>query len=188
MMQELINKISLVEWIIFSIAVIALFVSLMAWRRAGKLLKLVKQEPATEVKQIKPSVKADEEQQPDVRLEITADKNEFDQVTLIVKNSGLLSANKINISIETPTSIYDAEELSGGLEVANVTESSVILPRLAILDVEKKLPIQEIKQNGVMKIPSALTMAHGKICEFPVTLNWLDGNGMKQKMQSTLTI
>jgi len=128
------------------------------------------------------------EQRPAVSLEVFAEKDEHDQVTLSIRNNGLLAARKISLSIETPINIFDTEGISGGLESANVTASSVILPRLAVLDAENKLPIDEITSDKLLELPAALTMSHGKICEFPVSLRWHDENGVNQRLELMLMV
>lgn len=188
-MQDFIMRITTVEWLFFGLVAVALLTAIMAWRRAGRALQLLQNLSVTdnhlEVEQVQEQVG---DQRPAVSLEVFADKDEYDQVTLSIRNNGLLAARKISLSIETPINIFDAEGISGGLESANVTASSVILPRLAVLDAENKFPIDEIISDQLLELPAALTMSHGKICEFPVSLKWHDENGVNQKIEVTLMV
>jgi len=185
-MENIINSITLVEWVILTIALLALFISILAWRRADRTLQAQKKFPATEVVQEKESDQ--QEELPAVLLAMTADKNEFDQVTLLLSNDGLLAARKIDIAIDKPVSVFDAEGLSGGIEAANVTTSKAIMPRLSVLNTNNILPINEIISGSTVEIPAALTMSHGKICEFPVSLKWKDEKGTSQSKQLILTV
>lgn len=186
-MQDLIITITTVEWGLLGIAVLALLIAVMAWRRAGRALKLMESSPVTESYHEEEPAQ-EHELRPAILLDITVDKNEFDQVTLSISNTGLLSARKVNLYIDKPINIFDTEGLSGGLEAANVTASSAILPRLAILDADNKFPINEIISGKVFDLPAALTMSHGKICDFPALLSWKDENGVAQQKKLTLTV
>ena len=187
-MQDFIKTVTPVEWGLLGIAVMALMISWMAWRRASHALQLIKNNPqvAEEVHNEEPI--QHEEQRPAVSLEISANKNEYDQITLELSNRGLLSARQVKLIIDKPENIYDTEGLSTGIESANVTSSSVILPKLAVLDADNTLPISEILSGKSIELPAALTMSHGKICDFPVSLKWKDENGSSQQKQLTLTI
>jgi hypothetical protein len=186
-MQNFINTITRVEWGLLGIAVLALLIALMAWRRAGRALQLIKNNPVVEeVLNEKPEQQV--EQRPAVSLELTANKNDYDQITLELSNNGLLAARQVKLDIDKPENIYDAESLSSGIESANVTTSSAIMPRLAVLDAENKFPINEILPGKTIELPAALTMSHGKICDFPVTLKWKDENGTSQQKKLTLTV
>ena len=186
-MQDLIKTITPIEWGLLGIAVVALVFSFMAWRRAGRALQLVKSQPVVE------EVRSEEteqqvEQRPTVALDIVADKNEFDQVSLTISNTGLLAARQVKLSIDEPANIYDAENLGTGIETANVTTSSSIMPRLAVLDAENKFPIREILSGKTIELPAALTMSHGKICDFPATLTWKDEKGVSHQNKIVLTV
>lgn len=187
MMQIIINSITTVEWVILTIAIMALLIAILAWRRAGRALHIHKKAPVAEISH-EAEQPVQKEAQPAVLLEMTANKNEFDQVTLLLSNNGLLAAKKVIITIEKPTSIFNAEGLSGGIESANVTKSSAILPRLSVLDEDNKLPINEILSGTTIELPAALTMSHGKICDFPVSLKWKDEKGVSQNKQFTITV
>lgn len=187
MTQDLIIKVSPVEWVLLAIAVVALFISIMAWRRAGRALLLLAKSPVAEIQHVVETTQ-EQQQQPAVSLELTIDKNEYDQVTLSLSNSGLLAARQVSLTIDKPINIFDIEGISGGIDSANITASSAILPRLAVLDVNNKLPITEIVSGCILELPAALTMSHGKICEFPVSLNWTDENGARQHKKITLTV
>ena len=186
-MQDLIKAVTPVEWGLLGIAVVALVFSWMAWRRAGRALQLVKSQPVIEAVRNE-EAEQQEEQRPAVALEITADKNELDQVTLVISNTGRLGVRQVKLNIDEPENIYDTENLGGGIESANVTASSAIRPRLAVLDAENKFPINEIVPGKMLEMPAALTMAHGKICDFPVTLTWKDENGASHQNKIVLTV
>lgn len=186
-MQNFINTITPVEWGLLGIAVVALVFALMAWRRAGRALQLIKNQPAVEaVSKKEPEQQA--EQRPTVLLEVTANKNEYDQVALEISNMGQLAARQIKINIDEPVTVYNAENLGSGIESANVTSNSAIMPRLAVLDAENKLPVSEVLPGKTFELPAALTMAHGKICDFPAAVSWKDENGTSQRMQLVLTV
>lgn len=183
-MQDFVKMISPVEWGLLIIAIIALIIACMAWRRAGRALLLINKTPAINVQAEEPAQQV--ESRPEVSLEIAVDKNEFEQVTLKLSNTGMLAARKINITIDKPEHIYDAEGLSDG--IANVSTSLAIIPRLAVLDADHKLPIKEILSGNTVELPAALTMSHGKISDFPVTLSWKDESGSSQGKLLTLTV
>ena len=183
-MQDLVKMISPVEWTSLGIAVVALIIAFMAWRRAGRALQNFNNAPEIKVQHEEPAEQVDS--RPDVSLEIAADKNEFEQVSLKLSNTGVLAARKINIIIEKPENIYDAEGLSDG--IATVSTNSVIIPKLAVLDADNILPIKEILSGNIIELPAALTMSHGKICDFPVTLRWKDEKGASQQKQVALTV
>ena len=187
-MQDFIKIVTPVEWGLLGIAVVAFIMAWMAWRRASHALQLIKNNSrvAEEVHNEEPV--QNKEQQSAVSLEITANKNEYDQITLELSNTGLLSARQVKLTIDKPENIYDTEGLSTGIESANVTSSSIILPKLAVLDADNTLPISEILSGKSIELPAELTMSHGKICDFPVLLKWRDENGSSQKKQFTLTI
>lgn len=183
-MQNLVKMITPVEWALLGIALVALIVAVMAWRRAGHALQLLNKTPETKVQHEEsvPQV----ELRPEASLEITVDKNEFDQVTLKLSNTGLLAARKINITINKPENIYDVEGLSDG--TATASTNSIIIPKLVVLDGDIKLPIKEILSDKTVDLPAALTMSHGKICDFPVSLRWQDEKGSSQQKRLTLTV
>ena len=155
-MQNLVKMITPVEWGVLGIAVVALIVACMAWRRAGRALRLINSAPETKVHHDEQAQQV--ESRPEVWLEITVKKNEFEQVTRKLSNTGLLAATKINIIIDKPESIYDTEDLCDGIESATVSTNSVIIPRLAVLDAKNKLPIKEILSWKTIEIPTALNM------------------------------
>lgn len=183
-MQTFINMITPVEWGLLVIAITALIIAYIALRRSGRALLLLNQVPETAV-QIEEPVE-EVEYRPEVSLEITADKNEFEQVTLKLSNTGILAARKIKVTIDIPENIYDVEGLSDG--IANASTNAVIIPKLAVLDAGNILPIKEILSGNTIELPAALTMSHGKICDFPISLHWSDENGSNQQKQLSLTI
>lgn len=185
-MQNVINTITTVEWVILIVAIMALFIAILAWRRAGRALKNHNKIPVTEISHEEKSIL--QEEQPAVLLDISANKNEFDQVTIVLSNDGRMAAKQVKIIIDKPNNIFDAEGLSGGIESANVTTSSVIMPRLSVLDADNRLPINEILSGNTFELPAALTMSHGKICDYPVSVRWKDENGVSQNKQFTITV
>ena len=185
-MRNFINTITTVEWVILAIAIVALFIAILAWRRAGRALRNYNKIPVTKISHEEEPIQ--QEEQPAVLLEITANKNEFDQVTLVLSNDGRMAAKQVKIIIDKPNNIFDAEGLSGGIESANVTTSSVIMPRLSVLDADNCLPIKEILSGKTIELAAALTMSHGKICDYPVSVRWKDENGVSQNKQFTLTV
>lgn len=186
-MQNLLETMTPVEWGLLGIAVLALLFAFMAWRRAGRALQLVKNQPVVdEVHDEEPEQQA--EQRPVVALEISADKDEYEQVSLAISNTGQLAARQVKLNIFEPENVYDAENLGAGIESANVTTSSAIMPRLVVLDAENKLPFNEILPGKTVVLPAALTMSHGKICDFPVTLVWKDEFGTGHQERLTLTV
>lgn len=185
-MQNIINSITAAEWTSLGIAIVALIIAIMAWRRAGRTLQNHNKIPVTEISYDEEPIQ--QEEQPTVLLEITANKNEFDQVTLILSNDGRMAAKQVKIVIDKPNNIFDSEGLSSGIESANVTKSPVIMPRLSVLDADNRLPIKEILSGNTIELAAALTMSHDKICDYPVSVRWKDENGVSQNKQFTLTV
>lgn len=185
-MKELIAMITTTEWLLFGITFAVVIISGYFWRRAQRASQKVTESHEIESKQ--EDVTQNEELVPEVLLEISVIKNEFEQVSIELSNRGMLAAREVTLNIEKPEQIFDTEGLSGGIELANVTLSSVILPRLSVLDTDNQLPVKEILSGNSIELPAALTMAHGKICEFPVTIRWNDENGRSQQNQFTLTV
>lgn len=186
MMKDFTAMITTTEWLLFGISFIAVIISVFFWRRAQQASQKVNVSPEIESKQ--EEVTQNEERPPEILLEMSVIKNEFEQVSIELSNRGMLAAREVTLNIEKPDQIFDTEGLSGGIELANVTLSSVILPRLSVLDTDNQLPVKEILSGNSIELPAALTMAHGKICEFPVTVSWNDENGGSQKNQFTLTV
>lgn len=186
-MENFINTITLVEWGLLGIAVLALLLAFMAWRRAGRALQLLQSQPVADATPTEES-EQHTEQRPAVSLELTADKDEYEQVSLVISNTGRLAARHVKLNIDAPVSIYDAENLGAGIESADVTKSSAILPRLTVLDAENKLPVKELLTGNTVTLPAALTMSHGKICDYPVTMTWKDENGTSHEEKLALTV
>ena len=185
-MNTFINSISTVEWVLLAIAVLALLLAWLAFRRAGRVLRLLNATPLqVEQETAEPAPK---DERAAVSLEIVANRDEHDQVSLLLSNSGLLAARQITFTIDAPARIFDSEGLSGGVEAADVTNNSAILPRLAVLDADNVLPVAEILPGKQFELAAVLTMAFGKICDFPVSLNWKDGDGNRQQMKAMLTV
>jgi len=185
-MQKLIDMITPIDCMLLGITVIALIVALMAWFRAGRALQLHQQAPKPEPQHEVPVDQ--QEQRSKAALEITANKDEFDQVSLVLENTGMSVAKQINISINKPTKTFNAEGLSSGINTADMSENSAILPRLTVLNADNTLPIKEIVAGHTVELLATLTMSHGKISDFPVELKWKDEYGSNQKMKAVLTV
>lgn len=186
-MQNYISTITPVEWGLLGIAVVALVIAWLAWRRAGRALQLIHNQPVIEQAGMD-EAEQHVEQGPANVLEISANKNEHGQVSLVVSNTGRFAARFVKLEIDEPENVYDAENLSAGINTANVTTSSAIKPRLVILDAKNTLPVSEIRPGTNTELPAALTMSHNKICDFPVVLSWKDENGKNQQKKQTLTV
>ena len=186
-MNEFINSIAPVEWGLLGIALLALMLSWLALHRASRALKRMNTAPL-KVAETQTEEAGPGDERPAVALEVTANKDDRDQVTLVLANSGQLAARQILLSIDAPARIFDSEGLSSGVESADVTSNSVILPRLAILDADNALPVAEILPGKQLALAAVLTMAFGKICDFPISLRWKDGNGTQQHKKVMLTI
>lgn len=186
-MNEMFNSVTLVDWLVLAISVIALILAGLALRRAEMALRSASQSPSTVVR-FEERETEEQDERPAVALEISANKDENEQVALIVSNTGRLVATQIHLFIDSPEHVFNADDLSEGVESAEVKKGSAILPRLVVLDEENVLPIEEIQPGRSVQIPAALTMAYGKICDFPVSLKWKDEDNVSRQMQSVLTV
>ncbi len=186
-MKELLNSMTLPEWMLFGAILITLLISLLALYRASHALRLAKTAPAIPVAvEVEPL--SAESERPEVVLDISAERDEKDQVTLLLRNNGSLSVRQLKLTIEPPERIFSTEGLSQGMERADISNNTVILPRLAVLGAENVFPVDEILPDNQIVLPAVLTMAHGKICDFPVTGKWSDGKGRSQQQKYRITI
>jgi hypothetical protein len=186
-MNEFLNTISPIDLVLLVIAIIALILAWLALQRASQALQLVKKAPSTIVRFEEREVEQQDERPP-VALELEANKDENDQVALILTNTGLLTATEIHLFIDAPEHVFNADDLGSGAEPAELKSGSAILPRLSVLDEEHVLPITEIRPGRAVEIPAALTMAYGKICDFPVSMKWKDEDGVSRQMRAVLTV
>ena len=187
-MNEFISTITPFDWVLLGISVIALIIASLAFQRAGLALRRqVSKAPGTIVR-FEEREPEEQDDRPAVALEIVANKDEHDQVALILSNTGLLTARQIHLFIDAPEHVFNADDLGTGVESAKVKSGSAILPRLTVLDEENFFPIAEIQPGRSVEIPAALTMAYGKICDFPVSLKWKDEDGVNRQIKADLTV
>lgn len=187
-MTQMLNQVTPIEWVLFGMALLALLLAALAYLKAGRALRSTLRSPQAAIIATRAEPELEQEQRPEVAVELSAEKDDEDQVTLTIRNLGTLPARQINLLIDKPERVFNAEGLGGGLAEADVTANAAILPRLIILDAENVLPVSELTTDRRIALPAALTMAYGKICDFPVTLNWRDGKGKAHKKRMTLTI
>ena len=159
----------------------------MAFRRAGFALQQISKTPSTVVRFEEREIEQQDER-PAVALEITASKDEHEQVVLVLSNTGRLIATQIHLFIDAPEHVFNADDLGSGVESAEVKSGTAIHPRLSVLDEENVLPIAEIRPGRAVQVPAALTMAYGKICDFPVSLKWKDEDNVSRQMKTVLTV
>lgn len=186
-MNEFLNTITLIDWILLAITLITLIVAWLAFQRSGRALRQVSKAPGTIVR-FEEREPEEQDDRPPVALEITATKDEHEQVVLVLSNIGQLIATKIHLFIDAPEHVFNADDLGSGVGSAEVKSGAAILPRLTVLDEGNVLPIAEIKPGRAVQIPAALTMAYGKICDFPVSMKWKDEDGVSRQMKGVLTV
>lgn len=187
-MNEFIGTISPFDWILLGISVIALILAGMAFRRAGLAMRQVNIAPAGTVVRFEERELEEQDERPAVALEIVANKDEHDHVALILSNTGRLAATQIHLFIDAPEHIFNADDLGTGVDSAEVKSGSAIHPRLSVLDEENVLPIAEIHPGRAVEIPAVLTMAYGKICDFPVSMKWKDEDNVSRQVKAVLTV
>jgi len=186
-MKELFGAVSTLEWILLALSLLALVTSLLAYLRASQALRLASKKPY-KPPTLEVEVGPDEEDRPEVALEISAERDEHDQVRLLLRNCGSLPARQLKLTIQAPERIFNSEGLSQGLEQADVSGNSVILPRLAVLDADNLFPLDEILPGNQLILPAVMTMGYGKICDFPVVVKWHDGKNRSQEQQFRITV
>ena len=187
-MNEFIGTISPFEWGLLGISVIALILAGLAFRRAGLAMRQVNIAPAGTVVRFEERELEEQDERQAVALELTANKDEHDHVALILSNTGRLTATQIHLFIDAPEHIFNADDLGSGVDSAEVKSGSAIHPRLSVLDEENVLPIAEIQPGRAVEIPAVLTMAYGKICDFPVSMKWKDEDGVNRQVKASLTV
>ena len=186
-MNEFLSTITPIDLVLLGVSVIALVFAWLAFRRAGLALNQVSKTPGTVVR-FEERETEEQDERPPVALEITANKDENEQVALVLSNTGKLTAREIHLFIDAPEHVFNAEDLGTGVDSAEVKSGSAILPRLSVLDEENNLPIAEIQPGRAVQIPAALTMAYGKICDFPLSMKWKDEDGVSRQMKAVLTV
>lgn len=187
-MNEFISTITSFDWVLLGISVIALIFAGMAFRRAGLALGQVKIAPAGTVVRFEEREPEEQDERSPVAMELTANKDEHDHVALVLSNTGRLTARQIHLFIDTPERIFNADDLGSGVDSAEVKSGSAIHPRLSVLDEENVLPIAEIQPGRAVEIPAVLTMAYGKICDFPVSMKWKDEDNVSRQIKAVLTV
>lgn len=187
MMNEFISAITPIDLVILGVSVIALVLAWLAFRRAGLALQKFGKTPSTVVR-FEERETEEQDERPPVALDITATKDENEQVALVLSNTGKLIAREIHLFIDAPEHVFNADDLGSGIDSAEVKSGSAILPRLSVLDEDNILPIAEIQPGRAVQIPAALTMAYGKICDFPLSMKWKDEDGVSRQMKAVLTV
>ncbi len=186
-MKEFLSAITPVDIVLLALTAIALVLAWLAFSRASLALRQLGKTPSTVVR-FEERETEEQDERPPVALEITANKDENEQVALVLSNTGKSTAREIHLFIDAPEHVFNAEDLGSGVDSAEVKSGSAILPRLSVLDEENTLPIAEIQPGRAVEIPAALTMAYGKICDFPLSMKWKDEDGVNRQMKAVLTV
>ncbi len=189
-MDEFIKFIVTGMWlqlIVLAIALLALIISIFAYRRAGKInqsAELKKQ--ADNNNAVEPILERYKSN--DVSLMLSAKRNAQNQLRLILKNTGLVTAKDIDIIIGEPIRVIKQEELVNGINDSVQINDSALKPRLTIIDAKNNFPIPEILPGVIFDIFAVTTMGYGKICDFPISLSWLDDRGTRHFQDEVVTI
>lgn len=180
------------EWIQFAtlvFAVLAFFISILAFRRAAKFNSVGSLPPAKRNQELnitKPIL--ERYKSIDVSLMLTAKRNAQNQLRLILKNTGIVTARDIDLVIGSPIRIIGVEELERGVHDTIEIQDSALKPRLTIIDARSVFPITEVLPGVVMDILAVTTMGFGKICDFPISLSWVDDRGTRHFQDEVVTI
>jgi hypothetical protein len=189
-MIDTLKFISLNQWLQFSVLVIsllALVISILAYKKASKInysglpeQQLVKKDI------IKPIL--DRYKSIDVSIMLTAKRNAHNQLRLVLKNTGSVTAKDIDLIIGEPIRVIKKEELVNGISDSIDIKDSALKPRLTIIDAKMNFPIPEILPGVIYDIFAVTTMGYGKICDFPISVSWLDDRGTRHFQDEVVTI
>ncbi|MFV1983815.1 MAG: hypothetical protein ACC657_09790 [Thiohalomonadales bacterium] len=190
-MNDLIKSISPNEWIqlaILAVSLLALVISILAFRRAGKNIhsKQFKKRSAKNKDVVKPIL--ERYTSIDVSLMITAKRDVRNQLRLVLKNTGTVLAKDIDLIIGEPIRVINEEELSNGIRDSIEIKDSALKPRLTVLDAKTLFPISTVLPGVVVDILAITTMGYGKICDFPISISWIDDRGTRHFQDELVTI
>ncbi len=191
-MLDSIKLISSSEWsqlVTISLAFLAFVISIFAYRRAGKSyynnsIPLAKRNKELNIS--KPIL--ERYKSIDVSLMLTAKRNTQNQLRLILKNTGIVTARDIDFVIGSPIRVINADELVNGINDSIEIKDSALKPRLTIIDARSIFPITEVLPGVVFDILAVTTMGFGKICDFPISISWVDDRGTRHFQDEVVTI
>ncbi|MFV1984644.1 MAG: hypothetical protein ACC657_13960 [Thiohalomonadales bacterium] len=189
-MIELINLLKPDMWLQIAVLVIsflALIISILAYRRAGKVRRSQEFKQQSFKKAV-PEPILDRYKSSDVSLMLSAKRNAQNQLRLVLKNTGRVTAKDIDFLIGEPIRVIKQEELTNGIRDSIVIKDPALKPRLTIIDAKTNFPIPEILPGVVFDIFAITTMGYGKICDFPISVNWVDDRGTRHFQDEVVTI
>jgi hypothetical protein len=169
---------------------LALLISVLAYRRAGKSIVFNESRLPEAIKNqiASPKPILERYKSIDVSLMITAQRNANNQLRLILKNNGIVPARDIDVIIGEPIRIIKQEEVITGIHDSVEIKDSALKPRLTMIDARSILPISEVLPGVVFDILAVTTMGFGKICDFPISISWLDDRGTRHFQDEIVTI
>jgi len=190
-MADFTNLFSLNEWIQFAVlivSVMALIISMLAYRRAGNVVDttLPTRQMGKNTNVVKPIL--ERYKSIDVSLMLTAKRNAQNQLRLIIKNTGAVTAKDIDLVIGEPIRIINKEELTNGISDTIEVTNPALRPRLTVIDEKTIFPIAEVLPGVIFDIIAITTMGYGKICDFPISISWLDDRGTRHFQDEVVTI
>ncbi len=192
-MMDVIKSISPTEWIqlaVLLISLMALIISILAYRRAGKTQAVTKITTETHSKPNSGIQKPilERYKSAEVSLMLTAQRNAQHQLRLVLKNTGIVAARDIDLIIGDPIRVIKNEEVVNGVSDHIEINDPALKPRLTVIDSRASFPISEILPGVVFDIFAVTTMGFGKICDFPISISWLDDRGMRHFQDEVVTI
>ncbi len=179
------------QWIqlaILAVSLLALIISILAYKKAGKMhySGLPKQQ-AVRKENIEPILNP--YKSIDVSMMLTAKRNAHNQLRLVLKNTGSVTAKDIDLIIGEPIRVIKTEELVNGISNDSIEiKDSALKPRLTIIDAKMNFPIPEILPGVIFDIFAVTTMGYGKICDFPISVSWIDDRGTRHFQDELVTI
>jgi len=190
-MLDILKSLTLDEFILICIlvlSVLALFISILAYRRAGKIVPIEKSKHQNFNHIVATEPVLQRYKSIDVSLMLSAKRNAKDQLRLIIKNTGIVTARDIDFVIGNPIRVIKKEELVDGITDTVEITNSALKPRLTVIDARTIFPINEIQPGVIYDIFAVTTMGYGKICDFPISISWLDDRGTRHFQDEVVTI
>ena len=190
-MIDSIKSISPNVWIqlaVLAVSLLALIISILAYRRTGKFSQFNKpnEQSFNNEKVVKPLL--ERYKSIDVSLMLTARRNSQNQLRLILKNTGIVTARDIDLIIGEPIRVIKKEELVTGINDTVEIKDAALKPRLTVIDARTNFPIPEVLPGVIFDIFAVTTMGYGKICDFPISVSWLDDRGTRHFQDEIVTI
>jgi len=166
----------------------ALIISIIVYRQVAKFNTLVnaKRQILSRNKTAKPIL--ERYKSIDVSLMITAKRNSRNELRLTLKNNGIVTAKDIEVVIADPVRITSKKELANGANQDSTEINSALRPRLTMIDSDSIFPMTELLPDVEFDIFAITTMGYGKICDFPVSLSWMDDRGSRHYQDEIMTI